>query len=117
MKRVRQIADPMLLCSIRYREALAASPQIASTYSAIGFTYHLKGDLNTAIELYHQSLSLKPDDTFTSGMLSEALKELIEIEDDPTFLTLTTVLAPELGEELLLNPAEQGFSCMDTSVM
>ena len=38
-----------------------------------------------AIELYHQSLSLKPDDTFTCEMLSEALKDTLEL-GDPTNL-------------------------------
>ena len=37
-----------------------------------------------AIELYHQSLSLKPDDTFTCEMLTEALKDALEEPADPT---------------------------------
>ena len=40
---------------------------------------------NSAIELYHQALSLKPDDTFTCEMLTEALKDLDEAVD-PTQL-------------------------------
>ena len=64
-----------------YRAALAINPRVASTYSALGFTLHLKGDLDAAIELYHQSLSLKPDDTFTCEMLSEALKDTLELPD------------------------------------
>ena len=48
-----------------YRAALAINPRVPSTYSALGFALHLSGDLAAAIELYHQSLSLKPDDTFT----------------------------------------------------
>jgi len=62
-----------------YRAALAINPRVASTYSALGFTLHLKGDLDAAIELYHQSLSLKPDDTFTCEMLTEALKDTLEL--------------------------------------
>ena len=61
-----------------YRAALAISPRVASTYSALGFTEHLRGNLHEAIELYHQSLSLKPDDTFTCEMLTEALKDVLE---------------------------------------
>ena len=67
----------------RYRTALAINPRVASTYSALGFTLHLSGDLDAAIELYHQSLSLKPDDTFTCEMLSEALRDALEL-GDPT---------------------------------
>ncbi|EOD11296.1 hypothetical protein EMIHUDRAFT_214582 [Emiliania huxleyi CCMP1516] len=58
-----------------YRLALAIAPRNASTYAALGFTHHLRGDPDGAIELYHQSLSLKPDDTFTCEMLKEALKD------------------------------------------
>ena len=64
-----------------YRAALAINPRVASTYSALGFTLHLKGDLDAAIELYHQSLSLKADDTFTCEMLSEALKDTLDVGD------------------------------------
>jgi len=69
-----------------YRAALEISPRVASTYSALGFTQHLRGDLNAAIELYHQSLSLKSDDTFTCEMLTEALKDALEQAEDPTVL-------------------------------
>eukprot|EP00325_Prymnesiales_sp_UTEX-LB-985_P008131 CAMPEP_0174710430 /NCGR_PEP_ID=MMETSP1094-20130205/12069_1 /TAXON_ID=156173 /ORGANISM="Chrysochromulina brevifilum, Strain UTEX LB 985" /LENGTH=330 /DNA_ID=CAMNT_0015909239 /DNA_START=12 /DNA_END=1004 /DNA_ORIENTATION=+ len=68
-----------------YRQALAINPRVASTYSALGFTLHLSGELDAAIELYHQSLSLKPDDTFTCEMLSEALKDALDL-CDPTNL-------------------------------
>lgn len=54
-----------------YRAALAINPRLPSTYSALGFSLHLSGDLDGAIECYHQSLSLKPDDTFTCEMLTE----------------------------------------------
>lgn len=64
-----------------YRAALAINPRVASTYSALGFTLHLKGDLDGAIELYHQSLSLKPDDTFTCEMLSRALEDTLDMTD------------------------------------
>lgn len=76
-----------------YRAALAIHPHSASTYSALGFTHHLRGDVDLAIELYHQSLSLKPDDTFTSEMLTQALKDTI---DEPLSL-LGAPVAPIAG--------------------
>ena len=39
-------------------------------YGALGLTYHLKGDLDLAIENYHKSLALKPEDTFTKQKLN-----------------------------------------------
>lgn len=74
-----------------YRAALSINPRVASTYSALGFTLHLSGNLDGAIELYHQSLSLKPDDTFTCEMLSEALQNTLE---DPTNLDGVTFAMP-----------------------
>lgn len=43
----------------------------------MGFTKHLVGDLDTAIDLYHQALSCKPDDPFCSEMLNKALQEAL----------------------------------------
>jgi len=49
----------------------------ADPYTALAFTKHLMGDLNTAIEFYHQALSLKPDDPVASEMLNRALYETL----------------------------------------
>ena len=38
---------------------------------------HLVGDLDGAIDLYHQSLSRKPDDPFASEMLNRALTDAL----------------------------------------
>ena len=40
-----------------YRVALSINPRAASTYSALGFSHHLRGDVDVAIELYHQVLT------------------------------------------------------------
>jgi len=58
-----------------YEKALALCPHAASTYAALGFTYHLGGDLPLAIEFYHKALGLRPEDTFAGEMLSTALAE------------------------------------------
>ncbi len=44
----------------------------------MAFTRHLVGDLEGAIEYYHQALSRKPDDPFSSEMLNRALLEAID---------------------------------------
>ncbi len=44
----------------------------------MGFTRHLFGDLEGAIEFYHQALSRKPDDPFASEMLNRALFEALD---------------------------------------
>lgn len=41
----------------------------------MGYTKHLSGDIDGAIESYHQALSIKTDDTFSGEMLNRALHE------------------------------------------
>ena len=49
-----------------------------SSYSALGFTRHLIGDIEGAIDFYHQALSRKPDDPFSNEMLNRALEEALD---------------------------------------
>ncbi|KAJ1632657.1 hypothetical protein T492DRAFT_590913, partial [Pavlovales sp. CCMP2436] len=63
-----------------YEAALAVKPRAPATYAALGFAHHLGGDVHAAIVHYHQALSLRPDDTFTSEMLSRALEEALQPE-------------------------------------
>jgi len=58
-----------------YESALSYSPKEASTFAALGLTYHLQGRLEEAIQNYHNALGLKPEDTFASDMLDKALME------------------------------------------
>jgi anaphase-promoting complex subunit 6 len=58
-----------------YEAALSYSPKEASTYAALGLTYHLMGRLEEAIQNYHNALGLKPEDTFAAEMLDKALVE------------------------------------------
>eukprot|EP01064_Diplonema_japonicum_P013465 TRINITY_DN21016_c1_g4_i1.p1 TRINITY_DN21016_c1_g4~~TRINITY_DN21016_c1_g4_i1.p1 ORF type:complete len:687 (+),score=77.06 TRINITY_DN21016_c1_g4_i1:72-2063(+) len=58
-----------------YFISLAIKPHQASVFTAIGFTYHLMGRLDDAIQYYHMSLSVKSNDTFTRDMLNKATKD------------------------------------------
>ena len=55
--------------------ALGASAGQAGTYGALGYTYHLIGNLPAAIENYHKALGLRPYDDFYSAMLAVAVGE------------------------------------------
>ena len=55
--------------------SLALKPQNALALTAIGLSHHLGGSLDKAVEFYHQSLGLKPDDAFTNDMLKRALDD------------------------------------------
>lgn len=49
----------------------------SAAYAALGFARHLSGDVDGAIDSYHEALSRKPDDPFSSEMLNRALAEAI----------------------------------------
>ena len=77
-----QISDRLVLNrnfeeAIRcYQRALSVSPKNPSVNSAIGFTYHLQGNITKSIDYYHKALGFQPRDTFTLDMLSKALAEV-----------------------------------------
>ncbi|KAJ3452493.1 cell division cycle protein 16 [Anaeramoeba flamelloides] len=58
-----------------YKEAMSICNHKTSIYSSLAFTYHLKGELRKAIQYYHKSLALDPNNTFTNEMLSRALED------------------------------------------
>jgi anaphase-promoting complex subunit 6 len=69
-----------LILSSQYAEALryyflalSVSPNNASTYAAIAFTYQLQGNLFEAVDNYHKCLALKPEDSFATDMLTQCL--------------------------------------------
>ena len=78
---------------VELHHEISARSAGSSNFHAFGRSHHLRGDVDLAIELYHQSLSLKPDDTFTSEMLTQALKDTI---DEPLSL-LGAPVAPIAG--------------------
>lgn len=70
-----------------YRRTLAVTPLHAPALSGLAFTYQLRGDLHTAIEYYHQSLSVWSDDPFANDMLATALAESAELPLDVAIMS------------------------------
>lgn len=64
-----------------HKQALVLKPLSASTYSAVGYAYALKGDLVEAVEAFHKALGIRRDDTFATTMLNNVIEQL----DDPPF--------------------------------
>jgi len=58
-----------------FEKAMALVPGNPSSYAALGYTRHLLGDVDAAIESYHQALGMDPDDAFSGEMLHRALQE------------------------------------------
>lgn len=62
-----------------FEKCISLCPENFMPFAALGFTRHLIGDLDGAIEAYHQSLSRKSDDPFAQEMLDKALEESINM--------------------------------------
>jgi tetratricopeptide (TPR) repeat protein len=73
--RIMRQYDMALHC---FSRCVALCPDKFSTYSALAYTKHLTGDLDSAISYYHQALALKPEDPFSTEMLNNALQDQIE---------------------------------------
>ncbi|GKY92711.1 hypothetical protein MPSEU_000241300 [Mayamaea pseudoterrestris] len=74
-RKTRQF-DLALAC---FQRCVALCPAKHSAYSALGFTKHLMEDVDGAIVCYHQALSCKPDDPFSTEMLNRALRDALDM--------------------------------------
>lgn len=85
-----------------HKQALVLKPQSAPTYTAIGFVYALKGQLEKAVEYLHRSLALRRDDIVTSTLLKSCLEDLMEENllplnlNDPVDSTATEIFTRRL---------------------
>lgn len=68
-RRLRKYDEAILY----YQLSIKILPSNSSTYSALGFTYHLQRDFEMALQCYQQALVIQPDDQFTNDMLSMAI--------------------------------------------
>ncbi len=58
-----------------FQSALRLSPRNASIHSALGFTFHMRGDLEQAIESYHAALAYNSEETLAGEMITVAFEE------------------------------------------
>ncbi len=68
-RKLKRWGDAMVM----YRKALSLDPSDAATHTALAFTLHLCGNLDEAVEVYHVSLSLCPDESLAAELLERAL--------------------------------------------
>ena len=59
-----------------YEKVLQVSPFNFETFKAIGYTWHLVGNIHKAIEQYHKALSYSAKDLLTLELLQRAIEEL-----------------------------------------
>ncbi|KAL4099382.1 hypothetical protein PRIC1_007188 [Phytophthora ramorum] len=85
-----------------FQSALRLSPRNSSILAALGFTYHMKGNLEQAIESYHAALSYAPEDTLAGSMITVAFEEslsggsgsFLEFAEPPDDAPRTSGLTP-----------------------
>jgi tetratricopeptide (TPR) repeat protein len=71
-----------------FEKCISLNPGSYSAYAAIGFAKHLSGDVDGAIDSYHEALSRKPEDPFSSEMLTRALSEAVSYPRSSVFATI-----------------------------
>ena len=59
-----------------YQRCLTINPKCASTYLALGYTYHLQFDLTTALHYYHKAHFLKNDDSLIEDLVQRAMEDI-----------------------------------------
>lgn len=70
-----------------HKQALSLKPQNSATYTAIGFVYALKSNLEQAVDYLHRSLALKRDDIVTTALLKSCLEDLMNEDSLPKSLS------------------------------
>uniref|UniRef100_A0A915I9J5 Uncharacterized protein n=1 Tax=Romanomermis culicivorax TaxID=13658 RepID=A0A915I9J5_ROMCU len=71
-----------------HTKALKLLPRDASTLASIGYCHMFLENFDAAVDYFHQSLSIKRDDTFIAGILSKCM----EIMCDSTYAARTLPL-------------------------
>jgi hypothetical protein len=85
----------------------------AAAYAALGFARHLSGDIDSAIDSYHEALSRKPDDPFSSEMLNRALAEAVTYPKSSVFASSYFDIEHQtsaIGSSILANIAKATYS-------
>ena len=59
-----------------YDRCLSVKPHCATTHALRGFTLHLQGCFDEAIDTYHRALTLQPSNIFCTDMLTKALNDI-----------------------------------------
>ncbi|WVR07363.1 hypothetical protein IAU60_004404 [Kwoniella sp. DSM 27419] len=67
-----------------YRLTIRLDPTNSIAYSSLGMIWQLRGEIREAIKIYHQALSLGPQDPMTTVLLEMGLKEQMEALDPTT---------------------------------
>jgi len=70
-----------------YEKCLSLNPKSPSTYTSLGFAYHLKGDFKQALNCYHKASFLKNEDPLTEELVQRALDDINSCTIEMAYLT------------------------------
>ncbi|BFF93039.1 cell division cycle protein 16 homolog [Drosophila madeirensis] len=84
-----------------FQYALLLKPQSATTYTSIGFIHALLGDLDSAIESFHKSLSLNRDCIVTSTILKSCIEDLMD--DTTTIDQICSAALRDVAKKITAN--------------
>eukprot|EP00970_Alexandrium_tamarense_P015750 scaffold5469_cov175-Alexandrium_tamarense.AAC.11 len=108
-RKLKQFSDA-ILC---FEKCVSLNPGNAAAYAALGFARHLSGDIDSAIDSYHEALSRKPDDPFSSEMLNRALAEAVTYPKSSVFASSYFDIEHQtsaIGSSILANIAKATYS-------
>jgi len=96
-----------------FEKCCSLCPGNAAAFAALGFSMHLSGDIDGAIDRYHEALGRKPDDPFSSEMLNRALAEAVTYPMSSVFASLESSkearrLNSVVGSSILNDPKQGG---------
>ena len=103
-----------------FSACLALTPHSAVIMASLGLAYHANGQLDEAIQQYHQALGVKPEDTLINTLLNKALQELFFVpppsssdpsssNTDPRFLPEGSPVTASSSSGEPATPLEQKF--------
>jgi anaphase-promoting complex subunit 6 len=68
-----------------YEKCLRINPKSASSYTALGFAYHLTGGFKDALDCYHKASYLKSDDSLTTELIAKAIQDINSVSVDVAY--------------------------------
>lgn len=69
-----------------YEKCLTINSKNPSTFTSLGFAYHLNGEFRKALNCYHKASFLKNEDSLTEELVSRALNDINEFPIEEAYL-------------------------------
>lgn len=90
-----------------YRQSVALYPELYAAWADLATCYHLLGDHEGEVQVYHQALTHLPDRVELRQGLAEAYHETNDFEAELEQLAAMRTLMPEQGQGILVERLER----------